>query len=148
MKFCSLLGLFLFLGLGSQSTFVEYNATDVRVKKEGTLIEITLPFSIAEGYHIQDAFDTQDNVLPTKISFKESLQYKVVEYSYSQVNYDTVVLDKVSHKVMGGLMEVRVALEETGNDVGPTIFSGELFYQACNKRQCFFPRTLAFQVTL
>ena len=110
---------------------------------------VTLPFTISEGYHIQDAFNTLDNVLPTKISFEDKAHYQIREYTYSQVDYDTVVLDKVSHKVMSNELKVTVTIDlKEGVSMGKTTLKGELFYQACDHMRCFFPRTLSFSVAL
>jgi hypothetical protein len=149
MKFFSLFCL-LFLGLGMpQKHFVQYDAVDVKVVRSGNVIKVTLPFTISEGYHIQDASNTLDDVLPTKISFDDNRSYKIKEHTYSLVNYDIVVLDKVSHKVMSNLLEVTVTIVlKKGVSIGQNTLKGELFYQACDHMRCFFPRTLAFNVPL
>lgn len=149
MKFFSLFYL-LILGFGiPQKHFVQYNATDAKVDREGGVVRVTLPFTVAEGYHIQDASNTLDDVLPTKISFEDDANYQIRSYDYSQVDYDTVVLDKVSHKVMSNLLEVTVTIDlKESASTGQTTLKGELFYQACDHMRCFFPRTLAFEVAL
>ena len=149
MKFFSLC-CFLFLGIGvQQKHFVQYNTADVKVVRRGNVIKVTLPFTISEGYHIQDASNTLDNVLPTKISFKDKADYQIREYTYSQIDYDTVVLDKLSHKVMSNELKVTVTIDLKGGvSMGQTTLKGELFYQACDHMRCFFPRTLTFNVPL
>lgn len=149
MKFFSLFCL-LFLGIGiQQKHFVQYNTADVKVDREGSVVKVTLPFTISEGYHIQDAYNTLDDVLPTKVSFEDKANYQVREYTYSQVDYDTVVLDKLSHKVMSNLLKVTVTIDlKEGVSIGQTTLKGELFYQACDHMRCFFPRTLEFNVPL
>ena len=149
MKFFSLFCL-LFLGMGvQQKHFVQYDAVDVKVVRTGNVIKVTLPFTISEGYHIQDFSKTSDNVLPTKISFEDNGSYKIKEYTYSQVDYDTVVLDKVSHKVMSNDLKVTVTIDlNEGVSMGQTTLKGELFYQTCDHMRCFFPRTLAFNAPL
>jgi hypothetical protein len=150
MNCCS---LFLFIALSlfgdQQKQFVSFIDTEVSMSKEKDIITVILPFMIQEDYHIQAASEVLDNLIATEISFEQNGSFEIESYEFSLTNYDTVVLNEFTHRVLSNRVEVTVALkfieDKSGKGIG---LKGELYYQACDDQRCFFPRTLAFNVDL
>jgi hypothetical protein len=150
MNCCSFI-LFFALSLfgNQQKQFVSFNDTEVIISKEKNIISITLPFTIQEDYHIQAASEVLDNLIATEISFEQNGSLEIESYEFSLTNYDTVVLNEFTHRVLSDRVEVTVALKIIEDKSGKSIgLKGELYYQACDDQRCFFPRTLAFNVDL
>jgi hypothetical protein len=145
--------LFLFIALSlfgdQQKQFVSFIDTEVSLSKEKDVLTIILPFVIQEDYHIQAASEVLDNLIATEISFEQNGSFEIESYEFSLTNYDTVVLNEFTHRVLSDRVEVTVALKFKENKSGKSIeLKGELYYQACDDQRCFFPRTLAFNVDL
>lgn len=148
---CYSLFLFIVLSLfgDQQKQFVSFIDTEVSLSKEKDVLTITLPFLIQEDYHIQVASEVLDNLIATEISFEQNGSFKIESYEFSLTNYDTVVLNEFTHKVLSDRVEVTVALKFIEDKSGKGIrLKGELYYQACDDQRCFFPRTLVFNVDL
>jgi len=148
MHCCS---LFLFVALSlfgnQQKQFVNFNDSEAMVKEEKNVLLVTLPFTIETGYHIQAESEVLNNLIATEISFEESEFYEIVSYDFSLTNYETIVLNEFSHRVLSDNVEVTVSLifNEFSSRNGIAL-KGELYYQACDDKRCFFPRNLEFQV--
>lgn len=145
--------IFIFISLslfGVQTKqFVKLNQDDLKIIKDKNIVTIVLPFEILDGYHIQAESDTKDNLIATEITFEKNERFEIIKQEFSKVYYETVVLNEFSHRVLSDRFEVTVTLKL--NKVGPDFdheLIGGLFYQACDDRQCFFPRTVDFVVAL
>lgn len=145
--------LFLLVALSlfgdQQKQFVSFIDTEVSLTKEKDALTIILPFMILEDYHIQAASEVLDNLIATEISFEQNGSFEIENYEFSLTNYDTVVLNEFTHRVLSDRVEVTVVLkfieDKSQKDIG---LKGELYYQACDDQRCFFPRSLAFNVDL
>lgn len=132
-----------------QQHFVTVDESVIRVERKGDGWIVGIPFQIREPYHIQAVSGAKDNVIPTTISFEENEHFEIVHYNFTSLKHDTVFLDQVPNKVLSGTFEVSVFIKyPKGNLSKIPPLKGELGYQACNDRQCFFPRTLTFNVDL
>ena len=150
MNCCSLF-LFVVLSLfgDQQKQFVSFNDTEVRISEEKEILIITLPFTIDEDYHIQAESEVLDNLIATEISFEQNGSFEIESYEFSLTNYDTVVLNQFTHRVLSDRVEVTVTLRLKGENVKKNNeLKGELYYQACDDQRCFFPRTLGFNVDI
>jgi len=148
---CYSLFLFIVLSLfgDQQKQFVSFIDAEVSLSKEKDVLTIILPFMIQEDYHIQVASEVLDNLIATEISFEQNGWFKIESYEFSLTNYDTVVLNEFTHRVLSDRVEVTVTLRlKVENAKKNNELKGELYYQACDDQRCFFPRTLAFNVDL
>lgn len=138
----------MLLAFSSQAQdFVKFNETDVNQKIDDELITITLPFEILEGYHIQSEAESLDGSLPTEVTFQDNDLYEIVSYTYSKKYNEKVVLNQYTHNVLINEFEITVTLKLKSKASNPKL-NGQLFYQACTDRQCLFPRTLDFQISI
>lgn len=132
-----------------QQQFVSVDESAIRIVRERDGWIAGIPFQIHEPYHIQAVSGAQENVIPTTITFDNNEHLEIVQYEFTALQHDTVYLDSVPSKVLSGTFEVNVFFKvRGGNSAKVPPLNGILAYQACNDRQCFFPRTLAFQASI
>lgn len=144
LLFCFLSGVFYC----QQTQFVSMLEDNMIINKHEDVIDITIQFEILDGYHIQALSDTQDNLIPTKLTFTPQKGCKLINQKFTKTHYDKVFLNNVEHKVLSKILEITITLQcETTILPNGQLLKGELFYQTCNDRQCFFPRTFEFSVS-
>jgi hypothetical protein len=147
MNFYSLI-LFFFISLfGFQDKqFVEFKSDEVNISINKEYITVTLPFEILESYHIQTEKIENNNFIPTEIHFENPEGFKILNYQFSKVNRENLVLDELKCEVLGGILEVTVELEKKSSSSKALDLKGYLYYQACDDMRCFYPRSLNFSV--
>lgn len=130
-----------------QDEFVIFQTEDIQVKTAGGKYEINLPFKILDGYYIQADKGVPENIIPTQISFDKNELYEITGYEMLPLEEKSIFLDTTEHKVwrndFGIIVHIKVS------DKNRSLIkqlAGELMYQACNNRQCFYPRNLRFEV--
>lgn len=126
--------------------FVDFKEDDVKVSITGEQLTIVLPFEILDSYHIQSEKIFDNNLIPTEILFDGSDGYKILNYRFSKVNRENLVLDQLKCEVLSNDLEVTVQLEKLPGTNKQLKLNGFLYYQACDDRQCFYPRNLPFEV--
>lgn len=149
MIYCKFIYFLLFFTNPVQNEFVHFDKENVEIQNKGNQIEITLPFEILEGYYIQEEKDVPDNIIPTTVSFQSNLEYKISGYTFLSEERKSIVLDKTTHQVFNKNFSIKVSLildEKTRNKTKK--LAGEVNYQACNEKQCFYPRRVKFDVDL
>ncbi|MEM8528860.1 MAG: protein-disulfide reductase DsbD domain-containing protein [Bacteroidota bacterium] len=101
---------------------------------------VQLQFEVAEGYHIMTNEVSEDNFITTKLtlSSNEAIQFGIPRFSEAVVHY----LEGVEQPLMvfEGVFSVTLPFRTTAA-ILPDL-EGELYYQACDKGKCFFPREL------
>lgn len=142
-----LLVLFLVLFSDTQMDFVSFNEEDAQWEKINNEVEIILPFKIKAGYHIQAEKDVPENIIPTEFSIQENEGFELLDQQFLIREYDTVILDKVIHKVLSDEFQVKLLIKPHSLDK-PLNLKGVLNYQACDDRQCFYPRKLDFEIQI
>ena len=150
MSFYSIIyfSIFLFF-FQSQVEFVKFEKERVQIKSFEEKIEVDLFFSIEPGYHIQAYDEVPDHIIPTTISFTNSDQNYKLKSEFVIHVYDTIILDKTPLRVISDEFQVKVFLEPLNlNSEASKLLKGSLNYQACDDRQCFFPREVKFEVSL
>jgi len=143
------LSLILSVPTIAQKQFVSFDNEAVRIIKQKEELTIVLPFNILEGYHIQAAMETKDNLIPTEIIFEQNVNYKIITQNFTLTNYDIVVLNEFTHRVLSKLLEMTITLKPSKGSINSSMkLKGQLMYQACDDKQCYFPRVLDFKMTL
>lgn len=144
-----LLSFIIVLSGIQQKQFVNFDKDEVRQTKQKELIIVVIPFNIDEGYHIQAESETKDNLIATEITFEKNKDFNIIDQEFSLTHYETVVLNQFTHKVLSNKLEVTVTLKPKRKISSlNNKLKGKLYYQACDDRQCFFPRTLNFVATI
>lgn len=126
--------------------FVDFKPDEVKISTNKKHITVTLPFEILDNYHIQSEKIEDNNFIPTEIHFDDPDDFKIVTYQFSKVKRDQLVLDQLKCEVLSGKLEITVQLEKKSTTNKPLDLKGYLYYQACDDRQCFYPRSLTFNV--
>ncbi len=148
MNYYSLLICFILSVLGNDpKQFVEFKRMEVVEVTEHGYTTVRLPFEVLEGYHIQSYSEISGGLIATEITFKENNNYTIEHQEFSLKQHETIVLNGAEHSVISNRFEIMVTLKRTEN-TSNVILEGDLYYQACTDRQCFFPRTLNFQLPL
>ena len=140
--------MLLISGAG-QKQFVEFDDDLLSLTRQKETITVVMAFNIQEGYHIQDVSEIKDNLIATEISFENHDAYSILNRKFTVTNYETVVLNEFTHRVLSDVLEVTLKLNLKNKSSDPELkLKGQLIYQACDDRQCYFPRTLNFVITL
>jgi len=147
MNFYSLIPLFFISLFGIQDKqFVEFKSDEVKISTNKEYVTVTLPFEILESYHIQTEKIENNNFIPTEIHFENPEGFKILNYQFSKVNRENLVLDELKCEVLGGILEVKVELIKKSSSSKALDLKGYLYYQACDDMRCFYPRSLNFSV--
>jgi hypothetical protein len=126
--------------------FVEFKSELVKISSEKELVTVVLPFEILEDYHIQSEEIGDGNFIATEIHFDNLEGFKILGYQFSKVNRENLVLGQLKCEVLSNQMEITLRLEKTSISKKSLNLKGHLYYQACDDRQCFYPRNLQFSL--
>lgn len=142
--------LFCFISLFTfqNKQFVEFKNDEVKITAKGEQLTIVLPFEILQSFHIQSEKVVDNNLIPTEIHFYDSDGYKILSYQFSKTNRENLFLDQLKCEVLSDNLEVTLRLEKKKTLEKDINLNGYLYYQACDDRQCFYPRSLSFSLKL
>ena len=138
----------VFFTIFGQTQLVDLITDEVDIQKKNDCIKLLLPFEIQDGFHIQDINDTKENLIATKITFEDEEDFEIAHFKIASLKYDKVILDQIEHRVLGNRLEVVVTIKTSIKHSKSIVLKGKFYYQAWNDRQCFFPRTLNFEVPI
>ena len=148
MNFYNLIALCLITLFSFQEKqFVKFKDNEVKISKDQKYITITLPFEILENYHIQSEKVVDNNFIPTEIHFNDPKGFKIVDYKFSKIQRENLILGDIKCEVLSNQLEVTIKLEKTTLNILLDL-KGYLYYQACDDRQCFYPRNLRFELKM
>ncbi|MCH4822585.1 hypothetical protein ML462_05315 [Gramella lutea] len=137
--------LLTFLIFLPQKEFVAFLPERTIIESKDDKLHIELRFLVKPGFHIQAEDEVPDNIIPTSINFHLPESKHIIKKYFVIKSYDTVIFGENIHKVISSDFTV---ILEVGIENTPKILKGELSYQACDDRQCFFPRKLPFKLSL
>ena len=147
MNFYSLIVCsFVFLTGFQDKHFVDFKVDQISISSNKEFLMVTLPFEILQNYHIQSEKTEDNNFIPTEIHFDNPDGYKILSYKFTKVNREILFLDQLKCEVLSGRLEITLELEKTSNTNKSLELKGYLYYQACDDRQCFYPRNLELNV--
>jgi DsbC/DsbD-like thiol-disulfide interchange protein len=109
---------------------------------------LRLIFEIEPGLHIQTDQPDTDMVIPTRIKLKLPGELAMQAPRFPQP--ETMYLEGSDQplQVFSGRFEVAVPIKHLEPPQGPNLIAGTIYYQACNNKRCFYPRELAFEISL
>ncbi|MGM5469428.1 hypothetical protein ACS386_04060 [Flavobacteriaceae bacterium LMO-SS05] len=126
--------------------FVSFKDDEVKISAKGKHLTVVLPFQILEKYHIQTEKVESNNLIPTEIHFEGPEGYKILGFEFSKALREALILGGLKCEVLSNYLEVTLHLEKNITLSKALNIKGYLYYQACDDRQCFYPRTLDFNV--
>jgi hypothetical protein len=128
--------------------FVDFKDDEVKISSKGEYLTVVLTFEILENFHIQSEKIEDNNFIPTEIHFDDPDGFKIASYQLSKVNREIIMLDKLKCEVLSNDLEFTIRLIRKISTNENINLKGYLYYQACDDRQCFYPRNLPFNVKL
>jgi hypothetical protein len=131
-------------------------ASFVRLEKE-TVVSLNsdkndyfiLTIIIKENFHIQANQVNDENLVPTKLSFDETDGIQFGQPIFPKTEDLPIKGLDNPWKVYSERLEIKVPVQfdiTKGNR--DFIIKGNLFYQACDDKKCFFPRDFNFKINL
>ena len=136
---------FLFINLtlyAQETSFVLLEGKPVFTVRSDKKDHLYLHIIIKEGYHIQANQVNDENLVPTRLSFD----------SPDGIHFGNPIFPKTEDlliegldnpwKVYSGKLVIKVPIQLEKRVVmgkGNLIIDGNLFYQACDDKKCFFP---------
>ncbi len=141
---------FCFMALSAvaqETEFVSLRPLKEIVVKPGEKKSMELYFKVREGYHIQADSQHVKELIPTALSFAkvEGIRMENMKYPDPKMFYMEGVQDPLP--VFGGEVLISVSIQATKAVPKNTYtLKGELAYQACDAKKCYFPRSLSFTV--
>ena len=119
------------------------SVTELTVSTEQAAL--ALDFKILRGYHIQAHQPDVNWMIPTRLEINSTLKLKPAKFPPS---WDLPWPgEEEPMKVYKCLLNVSVPFDQK-LEPGSYRLEGTLYYQACDRVKCYFPRTLNFEITL
>lgn len=117
--------------------------------KKGVRNEVPLIFEIEPGYHIMADTGSTEQWVYTKMRLEADPGF-LTDTPIFPAPEDLILADDTQPLyVFESELEVKVPiLPSVQAEHGAYHLRGQLFYQACTKQKCFFPRGLDFQIQL
>ena len=109
--------------------------------------QLTLSFTISDGYHIQANQPEDDNLIPTVLSFASSDQIRTGNPIFPAPTKFRMLGTEEDLLVFGDTLEIKIRITASPlAENGQHTLKGELHYQACDSFKCYFPRDIEFAV--
>lgn len=119
----------------------------VYVSESSSVVKLT--FEINQGLHIQSNDPEDDSVVPTEISINWPQGIGAYDPIFPPAKEMVLEGSNQLLQVFNGAMEVAVALNFDDDIVkGLYQIPGQIRYQACDNKRCFYPRELTFSFDL
>lgn len=109
---------------------------------------VTVSFQIKEGYHIQANKVNDDNLIPVKLEIESLEGISIGEPIFPGWREFKMEGTSDTFWVFDEILDVQIPLSIVQGKVsGDHLLKGNLNYQACDSRKCFFPRDFKFEVS-
>ena len=134
----------------SQTHFVSFLPEQSKLAVSGIEAELLLVFRVESGYHIQADLDQVEdiNLIPAELTLGTTEGLTICQVTYPRSK--RLWLDGTERiQVFDKVFTIRGEAEVAGEvPLGKYRVAGALYYQACDARKCFFPRTLEFDLEM
>lgn len=116
--------------------------------KIGSMVEVPVPLSLQEGYHVNSNRPSDEYLIPLKLTWSKGA------LEPAEVVYPKPILYKIQSEpkplsVYSGSFALTARFSVPADAVtGPVGMKGKLRYQACNDRMCLAPKDLDVNVQL
>ncbi len=117
--------------------------------RAGDSVSVTIPLSIARGYHVNANPAASEDYIPLEIVLRDSLGLRVGTVRYPAAKTWRLDGSTEDLKVYDGKFDVRVPLiAESGIPAGDHLLLGSVEFQACNSQVCLMPDSRAIKLTV
>jgi hypothetical protein len=122
-------------------------AAPARAKIGGT-VEVSVPLSLQEGYHVNSNHPSDEYLIPLKLTWSKGA-LEPAETVYPKPTLHKVQSEPKPLSVYSGNFELIAKFNVPATAVtGPVGMNGKLKYQACNDKMCLAPKDLDVNVQL
>lgn len=142
--------IFCFMALSAiaqETEFVSIEPLKETLLKPGEKKVLELSFTVLEGHHIQADSRYVKDLIPTAITFTDidGIRIENMKYPDPKMFYMEGVQNPLP--VFGDEVLISVSIEASKTVPKNTYtIKGQLAYQACDAKKCYFPRKLPFKV--
>ena len=127
--------------------FVQCTSVEVEPLIENQWI-CKLHFKVKEGYYIQSDQPLSEALIPTAISFDTADSFVILNKEYIMNHSQIRGEEDDGSTSLRDTFQIKILLQKKEVLDSITTLQGALNYQACSETQCFFPRTVNFQISL
>lgn len=137
-------------GNAQAQSFVAYTGKPVMELRKGREKLIKLVFTIEEGFYIQGNKLSNEQFIPTELKITAPEGIQVGDFRYPEAATLYYGEADVQLEVFQNTLGITVPIKITGTLMSPADvkLQGSLYYQACSKTKCYYPRELDFTVNL
>lgn len=117
--------------------------------KKGSLVELELLMNIKEGWHINSDKPFDPNMVPTVVSLKDTVIYKLknIKYPVPHLKKLSFSENELSLYEDTEIVKIQLIIDKNYNKMN-IVISGKIQYQPCNDQTCLFPFTKSFSTNL
>ncbi|WP_224483926.1 protein-disulfide reductase DsbD domain-containing protein [Robertkochia aurantiaca] len=133
----------LLFSLEAAGQWVQFCGSEL--SRIGDTLVLTLQFDITDGFHIQAAGMGEENVMETELHLELPNSVRLEELEFPEPHRILLQGSTDSLQVYSGKAIFKAILISSQQE-GVKLIPGQLFYQACDEKKCFYPRTLEFGV--
>lgn len=108
---------------------------------------VILNVSVKDGYHILSN-DTGNDLIPTTVDLKDVQGVEVLPAEFPESRKFGLEGTDDFLDVYDGNFDIRIPIKVVTLRAGNYLLQGELRYQACDAKTCFFPKGVPFTVDL
>jgi hypothetical protein len=140
--FCLLLGVSsVTFAENAPQKYLEIKKVDTATLSPGKVTRVLVKIQVMEGLHVQANPASLPNLKPTMLVFpnQNGLEFQPVTYPEGKPYRMLNAAQDIS--VYEGMIELKLPIKAVNAKPGRGEVKGELKYQACNDKICFFPRS-------
>ncbi|WP_274474952.1 protein-disulfide reductase DsbD domain-containing protein [Mangrovimonas aestuarii] len=137
---------FISISAVAQNQWVRLDETNFKLEEGNNQIE--LKFIIDKGYHIQANKEVLEWVIPTVLEMGRTNTFQEIFIQFPEPHNFSMMDIPEPLKVFSNELIIKLDFINASNLTTPIKWKGSLMYQACNDKQCFYPRTLEFILIL
>ena len=114
----------------------------------GGMVQVQLPFSLQEGYHVNSDKPSDAYLIPLKLTWTPG-PLQPGEVVYPKPAKHKVQSEPKPLSVFSGTFELSAKFSVPATAVtGPAAMNGKLHYQACNDKMCLAPKDIPVSVQI
>jgi len=121
--------------------FLEVQIPKVVWVPQGKVSSALIKVKVVDGLHIQSNPAAKPNLRPTVLNFPKADGIEALDVEYPAGKPYRMKNASENISVYEGTLELKLPLKAVSATLGKHEIKGELKYQACNDKTCFFPKS-------
>jgi hypothetical protein len=137
------------VGWAQEQPWVQLREAPIAILSPGDTREVAIILMISEGYHIQSAQPSDENLIASELYVESVPEFIPGEPEFPPAQEFRMVGMEEAWAVYDGVVEIKLPIRAaTSVPAGSYTISATLHYQACDSIKCYFPRDLDFSIDL